>query len=94
MTDTKCPHCGAVCSCIDSTGRYYTCGTSIHDTATHQSDVCALRQLRAKVAAQQELLDDIRNNLYVQTFDTCPPGYAGIINESMLRRLGVKLCDT
>ena len=90
MTDqTKCPHCGSNGDKFGS-GILFDCGSANE----HQSDLCEVRELRAKVAAQQELLDDIRNNLYVQTFDSYPTGYAGIINEGMLRRLGVKLSDT
>ena len=96
MTDVKCPHCGAFERIRAGVNTGFICGTASIDGRTLRSIDCCifeLNNLKAKVAAQQELLDDIRNNLYVQTFDTCPPGYAGIINEGMLRRLGVKLSD-
>ena len=94
MTDqTTCPHCGAYRD-NDRSGIWFDCGSGVVCDHPVNSTLCELKTLRAKVASQQELLDDIRNNLYVQTFDNCPPGYAGIINEGMLRRLGVKLCDT
>lgn len=94
MTDdqTTCPHCGAEKSPEWKQLRFH-CGTIVCDGESFRSSQCELKTLRAKVAAQQAIIDDIRNNLYVQTFDTCPPGYAGIINEGMLRRLGVKLGD-
>ena len=59
MTDqTKCPHCGAEASCCVLGQTYYGCGSFSHSTACVQSMTCELTELRAKVAAQQELLKE------------------------------------
>lgn len=61
MTDkTKCQHCGADGDKFGS-GILFECG-SVNE---HQSDLCEVRELRAKVAAQQELLKNCRNTLCV-----------------------------
>ena len=55
MTDqTKCPHCGDTGDKFGS-GILFDCGSVVG----HQSDLCELRSLRAKVAAQQELLKEV-----------------------------------
>ena len=60
MTDqTTCPHCGAEASCSVLGHTYYGCGSFSHSSGCVQSSHCELTELRAKVAAQQELLRDI-----------------------------------
>lgn len=59
MTDkTKCQHCGADGDKFGS-GILFECG-SVNE---HQSDLCEVRELRAKVAAQQELLKEAATSL-------------------------------
>lgn len=59
MTDkTKCQHCGADGDKFGS-GILFECG-SVNE---HQSDLCEVRELRAKVASQQELLKEAATSL-------------------------------
>ena len=59
MTDqTKCPHCGADVIARSLYRSVYQCGSRDLPERFEQSTVCEVWQLRAKVAAQQELLKE------------------------------------
>jgi len=59
VTDqTKCPHCGAGKS-PEYRQLRFDCGTIMCDNEVARSSQCELKTLRAKVAAQQELLKGI-----------------------------------
>ncbi len=63
MTDqTKCPHCGAEKSPEWKLLRFH-CGTIVCDGEAFRSSQCELKTLRAKVAAQQELLKEAADAL-------------------------------
>ena len=65
MTDqTKCPHCGAYRD-NDRSGIWFDCGSGVVCNHPVNSTLCELRLLRAKVAAQQELLKNCRDTLCV-----------------------------
>ena len=60
MTDqTKCPHCGAETTFKTLLQVIYQCGSRVMDGHFHQSMTCETLALRAKVAAQQELLREV-----------------------------------
>ena len=67
MTDTKCPHCGADADIIRAGVNVgFRCGTILIDEHDLQSLQCCKFErdsLKAKVAAQQELLREARDTL-------------------------------
>ena len=66
MTDqTKCPHCGADLIARTLYRSVYQCGSRDLPDRFEQSTVCEVWQLRAKVAAQQELLKEAADALRV-----------------------------
>ena len=80
MTDkTKCPHCGAAADEFGN-GKWFDCGSVVGQ----QSVLCEVRTLRAKVAAQQELLRHVRGNLL---------GYQPLGSPELVRRIEDLLCD-